>query len=164
MGSPDAQQKIRDLHAKYADICSRKAFHELDAVLSADAEVRLDLRGRSLSFSGPQELGDFIATSIAPFDFFQFVVKNAVIEIGETGSKASGRLWMSELRHVRDTNQWSTIFGVYHDKYRKTDGKWCITARQYHSLARINHGLDDCEIFDFPEGFQDVKGEDKSRS
>ncbi len=156
MDFSEERQKISDLHAKYADICSRQAFHELDTVMSSEADIQLDLRGRTLSFRGSKELGDFIAASIEPFDFFQFVVKNAVIEIEETGSAASGRLWMSELRHVRDTRQWSTIFGVYHDKYRKIAGMWRISARQYHSLARINHGLDDCEIFDFPEDFHDL--------
>ncbi len=160
MDSPEERQKISDLHAKYADICSRQAFHELDTVISGEADIQLDLRGKTLSFKGPQELGDFIAASIEPFDFFQFVVKNAVIEIEETGVNASGRLWMSELRHVRDTSQWSTIFGVYHDKYLKAAGKWRISARQYHSLARINHGLDDCVIFDFPEDLHDLRKRD----
>lgn len=64
---------------------------------------------------------------------------------------------MSELRHVRETGQWSTIFGLYHDQYVNVDGAWMIAARQYHSLARISHGLDDCVLFDFPEGFHDLK-------
>ena len=156
MGSFEEQQLIRDLQARYADICSRRRFSELETVISSDAAIRLDLRGRSLQFTGPGEIGDFIAESIAPFDFFQFLIRNAVVEIAESGVQASGRLWMSELRHVRDTGQWSTIFGVYHDQYDKINGRWMIAGRQYHSLARISHALDDCELFDFPEGFHDL--------
>ena len=152
----EENQRIRDLHARYADICSRQAFDELPALILPDANINLDLRGRSMDFTGPKEIGDFIATSIQPFDFFQFLIRNAVVDIDESGQVASGRLWMSELRHVRDTGQWSTIFGLYHDRYVNVDGTWMIAGRQYHSLARISHGLDDCVLFDFPEGFHDL--------
>jgi len=157
MGSFEDQQRIRDLQSRYADICSRQKFDELPTLILPDANIRLDLRGRSLDFTGPEEIGDFIAASIEPFDFFQFLIRNSVVDVDESGETASGRLWMSELRHVRETGQWSTIFGLYHDQYVNVDGEWMISARQYHSLARISHGLDDCVLFDFPEGFHDLK-------
>ena len=157
MGSFEDQQRIRDLQSRYADICSRQKFDELPTLILPDANIRLDLRGRSLDFTGPEEIGDFIAASIEPFDFFQFLIRNSVVDVDESGETASGRLWMSELRHVRETGQWSTIFGLYHDQYVNVDGEWMIAARQYHSLARISHGLDDCVLFDFPEGFHDLK-------
>ena len=157
MGSFEDQQRIRDLQSRYADICSRQKFDELPTLILPDANIRLDLRGRSLDFTGPEEIGDFIAASIEPFDFFQFLIRNSVVDVDESGETAWGRLWMSELRHVRETGQWSTIFGLYHDQYVNVDGEWMIAARQYHSLARISHGLDDCVLFDFPEGFHDLK-------
>ena len=157
MGSFEDQQRIRDLQSRYADICSRQKFDELPTLILPDANIRLDLRGRSLDFTGPEEIGDFIAASIEPFDFFQFLIRNSVVDVDESGETASGRLWMSELRHVRETGQWSTIFGLYHDQYVNVYGEWMISARQYHSLARISHGLDDCVLFDFPEGFHDLK-------
>jgi len=40
---------------------------------------------------------------------------------------------------------------VYHDQYVKTDGQWMIAGRQYHSLARLSHGLESCDVFEFPE-------------
>jgi len=157
MGSFEDQQRIQDLQSRYADICSRQKFNELPTLILPDANIRLDLRGRSLDFSGPKEIGDFIAASIEPFDFFQFLIRNSVVDVDESGETATGRLWMSELRHVRETGQWSTIFGLYHDRYVKVDGVWMIAARQYHSLARISHALNDCVVFDFPEGFHDLK-------
>ena len=157
MGLFEDQQRIRDLQSRYADICSRQKFDELPTLILPDANISLDLRGRSLDFTGPEEIGDFIAASIEPFDFFQFLIRNSVVDVDESGETATGRLWMSELRHVRETGQWSTIFGLYHDRYVKVDGVWMIAARQYHSLARISHALDDCVVFDFPEGFHDLK-------
>ncbi len=151
------QQRIRDLQSRYADICSRQKFDELPTLILPDASISLDLRGRSLDFTGPKEIGDFIAASIEPFDFFQFLIRNSVVDVEESGEAATGRLWMSELRHVRETGQWSTIFGLYHDQYVNVNGEWMIAARQYHSLARISHALDDCVVFDFPEGFHDLK-------
>lgn len=151
------RELIRELQARYADICSRRAFEELDTVISADAVILLDLHSRTLSFRGPEEIGEFINESIKPFDFFQFVIRNSVIDIGNEGSDATGRLWMSELRHVRETGQWSTIFGVYHDQYRLTEEGWRISSRQYHTLARLSHALDDSAFFDFPENLPELE-------
>ncbi len=150
------QFQIRDLQARYADICSRRAFGELVDLILPDADIVLDLRGTELSFHGPGEIGDFIAESLEDFDFFQFVIRNTVITIDDDGETAAGRLWMSEMRRVKETSSWSTIFGVYHDQYLKADGSWMIAGRQYHSLARLSHALESCDVFAFPEDFTDL--------
>ena len=72
-------------------------------------------------------------------------------------SRASARLWMSEMRHHRESGQWSTIFGVYHDRYQRTDRGWRIAFRQYHSLARLAHPVDEFSVFDFPDGLGDLE-------
>ena len=147
---------IRDLHSRYADVCSRKAFEDLRDLILPDADIILDLRGTTLSFRGPNEIGTFIAESLKAFDFFQFVIRNSVVTIDDSGEAAGGRLWMSEMRRVKDTGMWSTIFGVYHDQYLKDAGSWMIAGRRYHSLARLSHGLESCDVFDFPEEFNDL--------
>ena len=147
---------IRDLQSRYADMCSRQAFGDLVDLILPDADIVLDLRGTVLSFRGPVELGDFIAESLNTFYFFQFVIRNTVITIEDSGEAAVGRLWMSEMRRVRETGLWSTIFGVYHDQYLKVGGSWMISGRQYHSLARFSHALESCDVFDFPEEFNDL--------
>ena len=154
MSRLEDEAAIRDLQARYADICSRRAFGELPEVITEDAPIHLDLRSRTLEFTGAGEIGRFIEQSIGVYDFFQFVIRNLVIEVGagQGGAQAASRLWMSELRHHRDSGEWSTIFGVYHDRYALQGDAWRICARQYHSLARTAHALDDCVVFDFPEG------------
>ena len=152
------ESAIRALQARYADICSRRDFSELPEVISADARIQLDLRGKSMAFDGPTELGEFIEASISVFDFFQFVIRNIVFHMSDAPhpTHASTRTWMSELRHHRESGQWSTIFGVYHDRYQRSSHGWRISFRQYHSLARIAHTLDDCTAFDFPAAFGDL--------
>ena len=118
---------IRDLHSRYADVCSRKAFGDLHDLILPDADIVLDLRGTTLSFRGPNEIGTFIAESLEAFDFFQFVIRNSVVTIDDSGEAAGGRLWMSEMRRVKDTGMWSTIFGVYHDQYLKDAGSWMLS-------------------------------------
>ena len=158
------ESAIRALQARYADICSRRDFSELPEVISADARIQLDLRGKSMAFDGPTELGEFIEASISVFDFFQFVIRNIVFHISDAPqpTRASTRTWMSELRHHRESGQWSTIFGVYHDRYESRGGDWRICSRRYHSLARIAHALEDCVVFEFPEG-EGALGEDSAR-
>jgi len=164
MSRLEDEAAIRRLQARYADICSRRAFEELPEVIAANAPICLDLRGRSLEFTGPSELGLFIEDSIGVFDFFQFVIRNLVIDFdrGDGHVNAVSRLWMSELRHHRDSGEWSTIFGVYHDRYESRGGDWRICSRRYHSLARIAHALEDCVVFEFPEG-EGALGEDSAR-
>jgi hypothetical protein len=149
----EAEVAIRSLQARYADICSRRAFDELVDVIDADAEIVLDLKSRKLVFTGPHEIGEFIGTSIEVFDFFQFVVRNAVIDLpeGDDPSTAAGRLWMSEFRRSRESGEWSTIFGLYHDRYRRSADGWRISGRFYHSLARFGADVKDFIAFDFPE-------------
>ena len=64
MTSVEDQFLIRDLLSRYADICSRQAFNELVDLIASDAKITLDLRGSELSFTGPVEIGDFIAESL----------------------------------------------------------------------------------------------------
>ena len=85
MTSVEDQFLIRDLQSRYADICSRQAFNELVDLIASDAKITLDLRGSELSFTGPVEIGDFIAESLTAFDFFQFVIRNTVIRHRRVG-------------------------------------------------------------------------------
>jgi hypothetical protein len=149
---------IRRLQAAYADIVSRRAWTELEPLFTADCDIVVDRRSLDpLVLQGATALGRFIADAIARFEFFEFTVLNAVVDIDDaadvTGT-ARGRLWMCELRQERtgdDAAEWSMAYGVYHDEYEKSDdGRWRFARRRYHSLAR-RLGLDPArEVFPFP--------------
>jgi hypothetical protein len=101
-----------------------------------------------MRFEGCDALGEFVGDAIARFDFFEFVILNTRIEIGAAGDdSATGRMYMCELRHDRDSDRWMNAFGVYHDRYRHEGGRWWFEHRRYHSLART---AETTEVFDFP--------------
>jgi hypothetical protein len=147
---------IRRLQAAYADVVSRRAWPELDALFARDCEIVVDRRSLPpLVLRGAFALGTFIADAIARFEFFEFTILNAVVDVDGSGDHAQGRLWMCELRQGRDgagAPEWSMAYGVYHDEYaRDAAGTWQFARRRYHSLAR-RLGLSPAgEVFPFPD-------------
>lgn len=147
----DDRVALLDLLASYADVINRRAFAELDELFLADCEVVIDTRrGEPQRFVGGAAIGAFVDAAIERFDFFQFVILSARVWV-DGSDDARGRLYMCEIRHDRATRQRSQAFGVYHDRFRRIEGRWRFAARQYHSLARTpadgGAGLD---VFEFP--------------
>ena len=163
MATPDPlldELAIERLLRHYADVCTRRAWPELHDLFLADATVTLDLRDRELIIDGPAALGEFIGGSLEQFDFFQFAIRNTVVEVGVGGDPdaAAGRMWMSEFRHAvaataddhAGTDGWSTIFGLYQDRYRRTPDGWRFERRRYQSIARPAEGaLFDVDVVPF---------------
>jgi hypothetical protein len=132
---------IRRLQDRYADVVTRNAWNELGELFLPDATIEVDVRsGDPMRFTGPTELGEFIASAITQFGFFQFVILNAVIDLvpAHSYAAASGRMYMSELRTDRDTGTWITSYGLYRDRYVRHDGRWWFDQRRYCSLARTD--------------------------
>ncbi|HEV8297074.1 MAG TPA: nuclear transport factor 2 family protein [Acidimicrobiales bacterium] len=142
---------IQRVQAAYADAVNRRAWPEFESIFAPDAVVTIDRRvGTTLELNGPRAVGDFIGAAIERFDFFEFVILNVTMTLQARGDPdvAAGRMYMCELRHERENGQRTTAFGVYHDRYARTDGRWRIAHRTYHSIARTGHELD---VFGFPE-------------
>jgi hypothetical protein len=141
---------VRRLQSAYADVVNRRAWPEMSHLFQPDATVTLDLRaGNQLRLTGGTEVGEFIAASIDQFEFFEFVILNAHIAFpdGPGAGHAVSRLFMSEVRQDRAGGRWTTIYGLYHDRYAFRSGRWWIAERNYHSLARRARDLD---TFPFP--------------
>ncbi len=139
---------ITRLQAEYADIVTRRAFDELEEIFTPGCTVHLDLvNAAPMDFTGPAEFGAFVGGSIEQFEFFEFVILNAVVRVRDA-SNASGRMYMSELRQHAASGGWSTVYGVYHDTYQRDSdgGRWRFAARSYQSLARTGRA----EVFPFP--------------
>ncbi len=141
---------VRRLQHAYADVVNRRAWTELDLLFLPDAIIEIDRRaGEPLRLTGGTALGEFIGTSIAQFEFFEFVILNAHIvfpEGAEAGSAAS-RLFMCEIRQTQGSRRSSTAFGLYHDRYAFDGRRWWFAERRYHSLARTSGDL---EVFPLP--------------
>ena len=141
---------VRRLQHAYADVVNRRAWSELDQLILPGAEIVIDRRiGEPLVLVGGTQLGEFIGTSIAQYEFFEFVILNAhiVFPDGALAGTAVSRLFMSELRQHRDSGRWTTVFGLYHDRYALEAGRWWFAGRRYHSLARSRQDL---EVFPVP--------------
>lgn len=157
MHEPDMQEladyiAVRRLQDSYADIVTRRAWPEFHDIFVPDVDVVVDTRrGDPMVMSSPDELSSFIAGAIARFDFFEFVILNALVWPRHNGNidLAVGRMYISELRREIDTGHWTTSYGVYHDRYARIDGRWCFALRRYHSLARTPP---EDAAFEFPTG------------
>jgi hypothetical protein len=140
---------VRRLQSAYADTVTRRAWGELDELFLPDAVVAIDKReGMPIELAGPKAVADFIATAIAGFEFFEFVILNSRVDVSprERGA-ATSRMFICELRQDAASGRWTNAFGVYHDRYRRVDGRWWFEHRRYHSLARTGR---DTDVFPFP--------------
>jgi len=131
------------LQARYADIITRRAWPELHEVFRPDASVHLDtVTAPPRTVVGPDAFTDFVATAMARFDHFTFVILNTVIDLDPPGGPgrpvtgAGGRIFMCEVRHDRESDTWQNAHGVYQDRYVRVDGRWWIAGRRYRSMAR----------------------------
>lgn len=140
---------ITRLQSAYADVVTRRAWSELEALFLPDAPVHVDtVSAPVIELVGPDALGEFVGGAIERFEFFEFVILNTVVRM-MTDHAARGRLYMVELRQERDSGVWSNAFGVYHDDYVLVEGGWRFGERQYQSLAR-KVGTDPAAVFPFP--------------
>jgi hypothetical protein len=161
MGPTDVQAHtaaavaLQRLQARYADVVTRRAWLELGELFRPDATVDLDtVTAEPRTLVGPHELGDFIAASIERFDHFSFVILNAVVEVDGT-TDARGRMFMSEIRHDRTADEWTTAYGCYSDRYVKRDDRWWFAGRSYRSMARTGP---DAAVFGVPPGLEPLGG------
>ena len=142
---------VRRLQAAYGDAVSRRAWAELPSMFAPECVVELDLRdGPIRTFAGGAAIADFIAASIERFEFVEFALLNAVVEVVDEAA-ATGRLYMWELRQDTATHQWTNAYGLYRDRYAALpDGRWVFADRRYSSLARGAPNGDPMAVFPIP--------------
>lgn len=141
---------IRRLQSTYGDAVTRQAWDELDPLFVPGAPVELDLRdGTARRFEGGAAIAEFIADSIRRFEFFEFAILNAVVDV-VTGDEATGRLYLCELRQEAGSHRWTNAYGLYRDRYTRVDGRWLFAERRYASLARTSPDGEGMVVFDVP--------------
>lgn len=150
------RSELLHLVARYADVVTRRAWPELAELFLPDAPVHIETVTRPpFTVRGPAELGRFVAGAVEHFDFFEFVVLNHVLELAVDGDadRATGRVFMCELRQHGGTGRFSRAYGRYTDRYRRVDGRWWIEGRDYRSMARTAaDGPADLEVLWHPDG------------
>lgn len=132
---------IGRLNAAYADVITRRAFAELSDLLLPGCRVHLDLvSAPARELAGPEALAEMLRSAMERFDHFMFVIRNSVVDIDidvdVEASRATGRMFISEIRHDRESDAWEETHGMYEDDYLRVDGRWWFAERHYRSLAR----------------------------
>jgi hypothetical protein len=142
----DAYIAITRLQASYADVVTRRAWTELDPLFTPDAALCIDpVTKPAVDVVGAHGFAEFVAPAVDRFEFFEFVILNTVIDVHDH-ERATGRLYMVEVRQERDSREWSNAFGLYQDDYVVYDGRWRFAARRYRSMAR-RIGTDPASVF-----------------
>lgn len=145
---------IQRLLAAYADTVNRRAWGELPELFLEDATIDvIPLKKPPLTLAGAEALGRFIDAAIERFDFFQFVFHNSRLQIELEKNLARARNYISEYRRETASGEWTQVFGVYHDRYRRIDGRWFFEHRAFSPLA--SWGSDN-RVFDFPTAFESM--------
>ncbi|HEY1738914.1 MAG TPA: nuclear transport factor 2 family protein, partial [Acidimicrobiia bacterium] len=101
---------ITRLQAAYADVVNRRAWPELADLFETTAVIRVDtVTADAREFAGPVALGEFIGGAIERFDFFEFVILNTVVAVGEAAdpSVATARVFMCEIRRDHASAEFS---------------------------------------------------------
>jgi hypothetical protein len=140
---------ITRLQAAYADVVNRRAWPELVDLFRPDASITVDtVTNPVVELTGPDALGAFIGAAIERFEFFEFVILNTRVwtAVDADADRARARIFMCELRQDVATGHASQAFGVYHDDYRRVDGRFWFARRRYQSLARTGRN----PVFPFP--------------
>ncbi len=130
---------VSRLHHAYADIATRRAWSELDDIFVPEIPVTVDLRDRDpYVFDSRGGFRDFVSAAVDRFEFFEFVILNSRVYLEHEGNPdaAVARMYMSELRQDLAERRWTAVYGVYHDQFRRIDGRWWYVSRNYSSLAR----------------------------
>lgn len=148
-----AYLELQRLQSRYADVVTRRAFHELADFVQPDCPIVVDVRHKKFEFAGPTEYGDFIARQIERFSMFEFILLNTVLRIDTERGVAAARVYMQEIRLNASDGRRTDAYGVYHDRLeRADDGRWWFAKRHYRSFARTAEPrLDtDLDVFDLP--------------
>jgi hypothetical protein len=149
---PDNLIELQQLQAAYADVVSRRSWNEIERLFLPDITVEVDtVSSPAQTFNGPAAFIAFVSAACERFDHFQFVILNSVLNVA--GDNATGRIFMSEIRHHKQEEEWSTAYGLYSDRYRKVNGTWWFAERRYRSLARTGPNAG---IFGVPAGLPEI--------
>ena len=144
---------IARVHDTYADIVTRRAWDELAGVFGPDATLTLGHGPRARVVVGPEAIGGLIEGAVAHLELVEFVVLNTVATISGDSARTRSNIW--EMHLARDDGRRRDLFGVYHDRLQRIDGRWWFAERHWQGLARRGDDGDPYETYRFPVGFDD---------
>lgn len=149
----DDHLAIMELQSAYADCVTRRAWSELDQLFRPDATVVVSDGRSSLTIEGPQAIGELIDRAVASLDLIFFVNLNSRIELDADGDDtARARTYIRELHFERRLVVAKEVYGVYLDRYVRTESRWWFATREWHALAST---APDLALHAAPDGLDD---------
>ena len=133
------EMAIRDLIARYADATTRRDAAGVAATFTPDGEW---IATGLAHLRGVDEMVPRFSEFLSPFSAFLHALLSGIVRLDpEDPDRATGRWYMMELGQLPDESDLS-VWGVYHDVYRREAGEWRIAERRFDQLfSRRGEGL-----------------------
>jgi uncharacterized protein (TIGR02246 family) len=157
----EAECRIRQLHAKYADSVWRQDFETFGECFAEDCEWRIGgaiLKGRQKIVEYNREL------FTTKFKKLFITLRTPVLEVGD--GVASGRTYFSAQNLMADGSGFAPL-GVYYERFRlEADGQWRFAWRLFQTLysgpADLSGTFHDQPEFGPPPGMPPLDVETKN--
>ena len=147
-----AYMAIDRLLRRYADLCTRRTYHELVSLATPDAVFTFEaFSGQRFEVEGTQDFIDFATKMVGGFSFYEYATLNFVVDFGGEGT-ARGRVYNLELAYEAETDEFTNFYGQYDDEYVQLDGRWCFARRHYRTVARRTNDRLDLSPVGFSRG------------
>lgn len=144
---------ITQLQNAYADSVTRRAWSELDQMFRPDATLLVSDGREARTLEGPTAIGELIDRAVASLDVIFFTNLNTRIDLYADGDgTARARTYIRELHFAQRHLVAKEIYGVYLDRYVRTEDRWWFASREWHTLART---APDLAVYTAPEGLDD---------
>jgi SnoaL-like domain len=138
----EAYIAISRLQRAYADVSTRHAWDEMEALATPDARFCYHTKNGLFEVQGGAAFAELGPRMSEQFSF------HLVVEF-DGDDKAHGRSYLVEFNEERDSRTWNEIFGTYEDDYVLHDGAWRFSRREYSPFGRRSGGQ--LESFPLPD-------------
>lgn len=146
----EAYIAITRLQRAYADISSRHAWDEMEALATPDARFAYHTKNGVFEVQGGAAFAELGPRMSDQFSFHLLIPSNFVVSIGSNGT-ARGRSYLMELNEERESGVWNEVYGIYHDEYTLYEGRWLFSRREYRPHGRRSAGrLESFPLEDHP--------------
>ena len=144
----EAYIAIARLQHTYADISTRHAWDEMEALATPDARFCFHTKGGLFEVEGGAAFAQMGPRMSEQFSFHLLVPINFVVVVGTDGT-AQGRSYLLELNEDRESGTWNEVYGTYSDDYVLYEGTWRFSRREYSPFGRRSGGR--LEAFPLPD-------------
>ena len=130
MTTTEDELSIRQLAAKYADSVNRRDAEGMAAVFTKDAVI--EKPGHGDPVRGVEKILKRYKRLQSERDFLVQMIHSGIVEVD--GSQANARWWISEVKNIRESDNWIYMIGVYQDHVVKNNSSWWFQKRSQTTI------------------------------